>query len=363
MFYRPTKAFINLQALRHNLQQVKKLAPNSKVLAVIKANGYGHGIERVAEQLTAADGFGVASMDDALRLRHKGLLHPILLLEGVFSEAELKLVAQNRLDIVVHSQYQLKWLLHQRFEQSQNIWIKIDTGMHRLGFQPDSVTSVIEQLKTSKNQFYITLMTHFASADINDESGRNTTHKQISCFERCRTKGYAASSANSAAIVGYPHSQLDWVRPGIMLYGAGFGNDSLHRYNLQPVMRLESQIQALNWIVKGESVGYGHKWTASRDSLIAVVAIGYGDGYPRHAKNGTPVLIHGQKMPLVGTVSMDMITVDVTTIAQKVKIHDRVVLWGDEHLTVDEVAEYSDTIGYELLCGVTQRVPNIEENP
>lgn len=362
MFYRPAKAFINLRALRHNLKQVKKLAPNSKILAVIKANGYGHGIERVAEQFTAADGFGVASMDDALRLRQKGLLHPILLLEGVFSETELKLVAQNRLDIVVHSQHQVEWLLNTHFEQSQNIWLKIDTGMHRLGFHPDSVSMVLEQLKNSKSPFNITLMSHFASADVASEAGTTTTLKQFKCFQMFMDEKFPASLANSAALVRYPETQLDWVRPGIMLYGAGLCAQSLHRYNLQPVMRLESSIQALHWISKGESVGYGQRWTADKDSFIAVVAIGYGDGYPRHAKNGTPVVIHGQRVPLVGTVSMDMITVDVTKIADQVAINDRVILWGNEKLSVDEVAKHSDTIGYELLCGVTQRVPNIEEN-
>jgi len=362
MFYRPTKAYINLKALRHNLQQVKKLATASKVLAVIKANGYGHGIERVAKQLTSADGFGVASIDDALRLRQKGFLHPILLLEGVFSKEELSLVIQNRLDIVVHSQYQVEWLLNQRFEQSQNIWIKINTGMHRLGFEPDSISSVIAQLQSSENPFNFTLMSHFSSADVATEVGEKTTLKQLSCFEKFKPDQLTASIANSAALVRYPQSQYDWVRPGIMLYGAGLGTQLLNRHNLQPVMRLESTIQALHWVAKGESVGYGQKWTASEDSLIAVVAIGYGDGYPRHAKNGTPVEIHNQKVPLAGTVSMDMITVDVTKIANQVSIHDKVILWGSQQLSVDEVAEYSGTIGYELLCGVTQRVPHIEEN-
>lgn len=361
MNYRPAKAYINLAALRHNLQIAKKLAPDSKILAVIKANGYGHGISRVAQQLSAADGFGVACIDEALHLRHQGFLHRILLLEGLFSASEMPIVIQNRLDVVIHSQHQLQWLLDYRTSALLNIWIKVDTGMHRLGFHPDAVGGVIQQLEQSINPYHITFMSHFASADEPGSFARQFTHQQLNCFSQT-TESYSfpQSFANSAALFHYPKSHLDWVRPGIMLYGSGYAKRTLHQLALKPVMRLESQIQALHWVQKGDSVGYGNRWVASKDSLIAVIAIGYGDGYPRHAEDGTPVLVHGAKMKLAGKVSMDMITVDVTPIANKVQIGDRAILWGCDEITVDDVAKHSGTIGYELLCGITTRVPKIE---
>lgn len=204
-------------------------------------------------------------------------------------------------------------------------------------------------------------MSHFASADETSREAKGFTQKQLNVFKDIVAKyEYPLSFANSAALLHYPQSQYQWVRPGIMLYGAGYAKRTLHELALKPAMRLESQIQALHWIPKGDCVGYGNHWQAPKDSLIAVVAIGYGDGYPRHAKEGTPVLIHGKKMPLAGRVSMDMITVDVTKIASKVQVGDRVVLWGCDEITVDDIAKCADTIGYELLCGVTRRVPMIE---
>ena len=362
MSYRPIKAIINLNALQHNLQVAKQLAPQSKVLAVIKANGYGHGIERVAKQLSAADGFGVASIDEALVLRQKGFLHRILLLEGLFCEQELPLVVQNRLDLVVHSQYQLQWLLDFEHKNQLNIWIKIDTGMHRLGFHPDAVEGVIHQLETSANKYQIHLMSHFANADDNSAVGKKFTLQQKTAFHSSiQTSDFPQSLANSAALFHYPKTQLDWVRPGILLYGAGYNKRIKSQLNLKPVMKLQSQIQALHWVPKGESVGYGNRWTAPKDSLIAVVAIGYGDGYPRHAPDGTPVSVRGHRMPLAGRVSMDMITIDITKFADQIDIGDTVTLWGDELVSVDEVADLCGTIGYELLCGITARVPIIEQ--
>jgi len=361
MMYRPAKAYLNLPALKHNLRCVQRLAPESKVLAVIKANGYGHGIERVAHQLSGADAFGVASIDEAMLLRQKGFLHRILLLEGLFSESELPVVTQNRLDVVIHSDYQLDWLLNSQLAVQLSVWIKVDTGMHRLGFDIQQLASVIAKLERSDNQFSIHVMSHFSSADEKTTSAKDFTHAQIAKFSTAtQSYQYYKSLANSAGLVFYPESHYDWVRPGICLYGAGsFTEASPQLASLQPVMQLESQIIALKTIQKGESVGYGNTWVANRKSLIAVVAIGYGDGYPRHAPSGTPVLIHGERLPLVGRVSMDMITVDLTDIQSDTHIGDKVVLWGND-LTVDEVAECSGTIGYELLCGVTKRVPMIE---
>lgn len=353
--YRPTKAYINLPALRHNLNVVKSIAPRSKVLAVIKANGYGHGITRVAHHLNSADGFGVASIDEAMILRQKGFLHRILLLEGLFSEAELALVYQHRLDLVVHSHHQLEWLLDSPFDSKINVWVKMDTGMHRLGFYPSDVGWVVEQLQNSSKPFQIHLMTHLASAD----ESVSFTEKQITDFESLSKQyDYPKSLANSAGLQAYPATHKDWVRPGIMLYGAGQCQDGLTA--LKPVMTLISEITALKWVPKGDYVGYGNSWQAPRDTFVGVVAIGYGDGYPRHAPTGTPVLINGHRVSLIGRVSMDMICVDVTDIAETVDIGETVVLWGDAKLTVDDVARYSETIGYELLCGITQRVPIIE---
>ncbi|BBP45978.1 alanine racemase 1 [Thiosulfatimonas sediminis] len=361
MIYRPAKAYINLSSLAHNLRLIKQLAPNSKVLAVIKANGYGHGICRVAQQLSNADGFAVASLDEALLLRQKGFLHRILLLEGLFTAAELPQVLHNRLDLVIHSQYQLEWLLAHRHSVALNVWIKIDTGMHRLGFHPDAVQSVVQSLMESDNSYQLNFMSHFASADELQVHSQAFTQQQIECFKtHCQAWDYKCSLANSAGILHYPESHLDWVRPGILLYGAGVPIKPRHPF--KPVMRLESQVIALKWIPAGDFVGYGNRWQAKKDTYVGVIAIGYGDGYPRHAKDGTPVVVNGERVPLIGRVSMDMITVDLSHQVDKVKVGDRAILWGDALLSVDEVAQCADTIGYELLTGITLRVPFIEVN-
>ncbi|WP_373017246.1 alanine racemase [Thiomicrorhabdus sp.] len=353
--YRPAKAYIHLPALRHNLQVVKNLAPQSKVLAVIKANGYGHGINRVAHQFNSADGFAVACIDEAIVLRQKGFLHRILLLEGLFSEAEIPLVYQHRLDLVVHSFHQLDWLLNSQYQAAINVWVKIDSGMHRLGFDPEDVSGVVEQLEQSDKAFQIHLISHLASADESEAF----TMKQIDCFESTtKVYSYPKSLANSAGLQEFKQAQYQWVRPGIMLYGAG-QCESCHPH-LKPAMTLVSEIIGLKKVSKGEYVGYGNTWQAERDTEVGIVAIGYGDGYPRHAPSGTPVLIHGQRVPLIGRVSMDMICVDLTDLSKKAHIGDEAILWGDKSLSVDEIAECAGTIGYELLCGITQRVPIIE---
>ena len=361
--YRPTKALINLPALANNLKLAKEMAPQSKVLAVIKANGYGHGIERVAQQLSAADAFGVASIEEAMLLRQKGFLHRILLLEGLFSDAEIPIIVQNRLDLVIHSEYQLKWLLNSHIEVPLTVWIKVDTGMHRLGFDVQQLQSIISQLENSPHNFVIHIMSHFASADEHNSDGQLFTEKQLKIFNKAtKPYDYPKSLANSAGVIHYPESHFQWIRPGIFLYGAGIYNEQSNSGYIerqQAVMQLESEIIAIKTVQEGEYVGYGNTWQADRKSKIGVVAIGYGDGYPWHAKNGTPVLINGQKMPLVGRVSMDMITVDLTDALDSVAIGDKVILWGAD-LSVDEVAQFCGTIGYELLCNVTQRVPMIE---
>lgn len=357
--FRPVKAYVDVSALHHNLNQVRQMAPQSKVLAMVKANGYGHGLLRVANQLSAADGFGVASLDEAIVLRQQGFLHPIVLLEGVFSEAEWSWVQQLRLDCVIHSAYQLQGLLKQTIGSPINIWIKIDTGMHRLGFLPSDVAEVLATLQPLASKVNVHLMSHFSSAD---EPNSHVTQAQFDCFmDLVGSQDYPKSLANSAAIFHFPETHLDWVRPGIMLYGAGGFDTQLTQHGLKPVMHLVSKLCALKWLAPGEKVGYSGTWQAERKSLIGVVAIGYGDGYPRHAPSGTPVWIANQKVPLVGRVSMDMICVDLTDLAEQVSVGEPVQLWGDK-LSVDEVAAWAGTISYELLCGVTARVPFVEIN-
>ena len=361
MFYRPAKAYIHLPALRHNLQIAKSLAPNSKVLAVIKANGYGHGICRVAQQLVGADGFGVASIDEALLLRQKGFLHRILLLEGLFSEIELPLAVQNRLDIVIHSMHQLQWLLRYQTASVINVWIKVDTGMNRLGFPTEQIPSVIKQLEQNPNHFNIHLMSHLASADEESSTAIAFTKNQINDFNfSTEPYDFPTSLHNSAGLQSYGSFRYDWVRPGILLYGIGSTNTPFDKQaQLKTVMRLESAVIATRWIEAGDFVGYGNDWQATKRTCVAVIAIGYGDGYPRHAPTGTPVLVDGKRVPLIGRVSMDMITVDITEHHERIHIDSLATLWG-EGLSVDEVAKFAKTISYELLCGITSRVPMVE---
>lgn len=351
---RPINVQINLASLRHNLTEVKKLAPKSKVWAVIKANGYGHGIARVARQFSAADGLAVASVDEALILREKGFSQRILLLEGVFKPEELDLVETHNLDMAIHSSHQLQWILNTSFKIPLNIWLKVDTGMHRLGFDLTDVSAVLAQLKAHLPLSNIHLMSHFSCSDEN----KKITDQQLAAFNQCcADHNNGRSFANSAAIQQTSHSHYDWVRPGIMLYGAGIMSHLIE--NFKPALTFQTELISLKWIPAGDAVGYGQTWTAKRRSLIGVAAAGYGDGYPRHAPSGTPVLVNGHRVELIGRVSMDMITVDLTDIADQVVIGDSVVLWG-EGLSVDEVAKMAGTIGYELLCGITQRVPVIE---
>lgn len=358
---RAAQATINTSALTHNLQRVRDEAPKSKVLAVIKANGYGHGMECAARALSDADALGVASLEEALQLRDAGIRMPIVLLEGMFEAAELSRIQLHQLQVVIHSQYQIDMLEAMASKNPHGIkltvWLKIDTGMHRLGFEPQLVNQVLQQLQAIRVVNEIILMTHLANAD---DPADDTTRQQLLVLDK--TVGQAnlpQSIANSAGILGWPQTHVDFVRPGIMLYGVnpfidGTGAD----YQLQPVMTLSSRLIAINNVRKGDKIGYGGTWKCPADMPVGVIAIGYGDGYPRHAKNGTPVLLNGKRVPMVGRVSMDMITVDLRT-QPKAQIGDEVVLWGDG-LPVEEVARHATTIAYELLCGVTQRVRFVE---
>ena len=349
-------AEINLSALRLNLQRVRRLAPNARVAAIVKANGYGHGIVRVARALDGADAFGVASIDEALELRSAGISQRIVLLEGVFEAAELPLVQQERLDVVVHHEAQLQLLQRAALDATQplQVWVKLDTGMHRLGFAPVQLPEVLRRLRTCAGIAPdVILMSHLASAD---ERNSSVTTQQVACFETyTHTQHSARSMANSAGILAWPPTHYDWVRPGLMLYGISpFNDSSAAQEGLQPVMTIKSRLIAVNRCKQGDAIGYGGTWICPQDMPVGVVAFGYGDGYPRHAASGTPVLINGQRVALIGRVSMDMITVDLRSQPQA-QVGDPAVLWG-QGLPVEEIARAAATIPYELVCGITQRV-------
>ena len=353
---RPLRAEIRVAALRHNLQRVRDAAPSSRVIAVIKANGYGHGIQMVAHALNSADAFAVASIDEAINLREAGIHQPILLLEGYFDASDLLLLQAYSLQPVIHSAHQLELLEQARITYPFDVWLKIDTGMNRLGFRPAEFASVRARLQESDAVQNIHAMTHFACADDRSDS---MTAKQIELFtETLANTSVSCTLANSAGILGFPDSHRDWVRPGIMLYGASpFADADAASQGLQAVMNLKSELIAVHDVAAGESVGYGADWICEKDTRVGVIAGGYGDGYPRHAPAGTPVLVDGQRVPLIGRVSMDMITVDLTGFDAGVGAP--VLLWG-EGLPADEVALYAETIAYELFCNVAPRVPRIE---
>jgi len=356
---RPLRAVIHTQSLQQNLARVREFAPSSKVMAVIKADGYGHGIATVASSLKNADALAVASIDEALLVRSAVPDGPtVCLLEGVFRAEELDEVFRNRFSLVVHDEEQVRYLESVKNSKPIPVWLKINTGMNRLGIDSRSVAEIYQRLNSCSAVSSVNLMTHFACAD---DPGSSMTEAQLEKFNQA-TQGIDAerSVANSAGVVQWPNSHLDWVRPGIMLYGSSpmLGTPA-NEIGLMPVMSLESELVAMHPVQKGESVGYGASWFAERDTVIGVVACGYGDGYPRHARSGTPVMVNSQRQPLVGRVSMDMITVDLGD-QPRAKVGDPVVLWGEE-LSVDEVAQQAGTIAYELLCQVTRRVTRVVE--
>jgi len=347
-------ASINLNALQHNLQQARNLAPNSKILSMVKANAYGHGLIPVAQALKKTDAFGVACLAEALQLNESSINKPIAIMQGFFSTNDLKTIAENKFEAVIHDMNQIKMLEKTKLSQPIKVWLKIDTGMHRLGIEPEKATHAWQLLQNNQNvQNHPVLMTHFSDSD--DNSNQHT-QEQIKRFTNAtNTLPGAQSLANSAAIIHLSETHCDWVRPGIMLYGASpFIDLSDNTAQLKPVMTLQSEVIAVKKINKGESVGYGSTWTAPCETTIGVVSIGYGDGYPRHAKNGTPVLINNQIAPLVGRVSMDMITVNLHN-HHNAKPGDKAILWG-EGLPAETVAQHADTISYELFCQVTNRV-------
>lgn len=351
---RATRAVINLSALQHNLDVARRAAPHSRQMAIIKANAYGHGLLPVARALHAADAFGVATVDEAVSLREGGVPQPIVLLEGFSSAEELHLIRAYNLQSVVHEPTQIK-LLERHTGKPVTVWLKLDTGMRRLGFDPAQCSGIMHRLiACDEIEQPIKLMTHLACAD---DRNSDVTLQQLRSFDAATVTcpELQQSIANSAGILGWPQAHRDWVRPGIMLYGASPFIDTLgEEHGLQAVMRLESHLISVKTLKKGESVGYGASWTAPREIPLGVVAIGYGDGYPRHAKSGTPVLVNQRRASLIGRVSMDMITLDLSN-CPEAKVGDPVELWGDG-LPVETVAGHADTIAYALLCGVTRRV-------
>lgn len=352
---RPLQAIVHPSALVNNLLVARHAAPASKILAVIKANAYGHGLLRVAQALEESDGFAVLSLEEAVRLREAGFGQPILLLEGVFAEAEMATVTEHRLSLVVHTQEQIDWLRHAWSPLRIDVFLKLNTGMHRLGFAPQELPRVLAALRACPVLGRVTLMTHFATAD--EGAG---VREQLAVFrELNQALALPASLANSAAVLRYPETHADWVRPGIMLYGASpFSDVSAADLGLEPVMTLRSEVIAVQQLKAGARVGYGGSFTADGDMRIGVVACGYADGYPRHAASGTPILVDGIRTRTLGRVSMDMLMADLTPIPQA-GIGMPVTLWG-EGLAVEEVARAAGTISYELLCARAERVPLIE---
>ena len=350
---RPARARINLQALQHNFSRVQQAAPHSKIMAIIKANAYGHGLVRVAQALPAADAFGVACLDEAISLREAGFDRRIVLLEGLFTAEDVGLINGYRLDVVLHHDSQLALLEQGRLLRALDVWVKLDTGMHRLGFEPDSVADVTARLRRIPRLGNIRYMSHFCCADDLDNAA---TGRQLQMFlEAVAASGAEQTLANSAAILGWPDTHRDWVRPGIMLYGGSpLSAQSAQSLDLQPVMTLSTRLIAVNARRQGDAVGYGEDWTCPTDMRIGVAAIGYGDGYPRHAPSGAPVRVNGKPAALAGRVSMDMICIDLSD-HPDAQVGDEVILWG-EGLPVDAVATAAGTISYELLCSVGSRV-------
>jgi alanine racemase len=354
---RPTYETIDLAALQHNLKRVQEIAPGCAVMAMVKANAYGHGIVPVAGALTKADAFGVASLEEGILLRESGITQPIVLMEGLFSTDELPAAIRYHFTLVVHNFRTLEILEQASAIDPIPVWLKINTGMHRLGFDPSEVQAAYQRLLVIKAvKKPIGLMTHFAEADLTTSP---STQQQLEMFNQLTTDFTGPRSlSNSAGIMAWPEARGDWVRPGLMLYGASpFAHKTGLDYGLKPVMTLWSRIIAITQVKKGGKVGYGGTWSAPEDMSIGIVAVGYGDGYPQFARNGTPTLLNGVICPLVGRVSMDMLTIDLRT-QPEAHIGDKVILWG-VGLPVERMAMHNNTSAYEMLTRMTSR-PKIE---
>jgi alanine racemase len=362
---RPLEALIHLDALRHNLQRVRDFAPDARVWSVVKANAYGHGLKRAFEGLRASDGFALLNIDEAQTLRDLDWRGPILLLEGVFEARDLEWCSRLNLWHVVHRPEQIDWLAIHKTEWPHRVFLKMNTGMNRLGFTPPAFRQAWTRLNALTQVEEVSLMTHFSDAD----SPRGIAHQMAVFNEATSDLDGERSLCNSAGILRHaqdPAVRGDWVRPGVMLYGASPDHPEhlAADWALQPAMTLRSRVISVQHLQAGDTVGYGSRYTASAPTRVGVVACGYADGYPRHAPDGTPVLVNGQRAPLIGRVSMDMICVDLSHLPEA-GTGSEVTLWGrgpvhqghPTSLGIDEVASHCGTIGYELMCAVAPRVP------
>jgi len=347
---------VRLADIAANYQLAGRLAPGSQSIAVIKANAYGHGMVEVAQHLqNRVPVFGVAFVEEAVQLRDEGIVKPIIILQGPGRPGDVDEAAARDFWLLLHQQQQVDWVLSAKNAGQLTAWLKVDTGMHRLGFAPDAIDDICAGLRSSPHvQQAPVLCTHLACAD---DLADPLTREQVRVTRECASRnGLDMSIANSAGMLFWPESHAQWNRPGYMLYGlCPTGSFDVGSHGLLPAMAMHSEIIAIRDLAPGEGVGYGHDWVAKRPSKIGTIAIGYGDGYPRHAPNGTPVLVNGKRVPLAGRVSMDAISVDLTGY-DGVQIGDPVELWG-RNLSVNEVASAAGTIGYELLAGLTGRVP------
>lgn len=352
---RPTRIIVEPGALLHNIRRIKTLAPKSQIIAMVKANAYGCGIRSIAPVLDGqVDALGVACLEEALKIRALGVRTPCILFQGIFGADELQTLVSHQLACVVHQPHQLRWILETPLDKPLQVWVKVNTGMHRLGFQAQEAGDVIRALKNCPWVAEpIGLMTHMACAD---EPNRYENQQQIERFNQLdSTSCQMRSMANSAAIMSFPSIHFDAVRPGIMLYGVSpFANKTASELGLMPVMRFVSAVSAIYHHPKGAVIGYSGTWVAKRPSVIGIVPVGYGDGYPRHIQKNTPVWINGMEVPVVGRVSMDMLSVDLTE-HPDVSVGSPVELWG-RHLPVERIAAAAGTIPYELMCQISERV-------
>lgn len=349
---RVTRATVHLDALRANLARARAAAPGSRMLAVLKADAYGHGLLQAAHAMRDADGFAVSYLGEAEPLRRAGYCQRIVLLEGFFDDDEIEAYAADGLDPVIHSSWQIDLLAAHPPSRALDVWLKVDSGMHRLGFQPGEVAAAAERLRGLDSVASLRVLTHLACADDRHDT---TTQEQVRTFNGLGPSGAERSIANSAAILGWPGAHGDWVRPGIMLYGCSPFADDGERPRLEPALTLEARVIAVTEHEAGARIGYGGTFVCPERMPIGIVSIGYGDGYPRRAPNGTPVLVNGRRAALAGRVSMDMINIDLRNVPDA-RPGDRVVLWGEDGLRAEEVADYCETISYELLCQLTNRV-------
>jgi alanine racemase len=360
---RPIEALIHTPALAHNLARAKAAAPDARVWAVVKANAYGHGIERVFAGLQAADGFALLDMNEAERVRALGWRGPVLLLEGAFEPRDLELCSRLGLWHVVHCSEQIDWLAAHKTQQGHRVFLKLNSGMNRLGFKPNAYRSAWARLQALPQVEEISLMTHFADADADPASGRGISAALASFEQVTQDLGGERSVSNSAALLRHSATlRSDWVRSGILTYGSApdFPLHTTQHWGLQPAMTLRTRLIAVQQLHSGDTVGYGSSYTASAPQRIGIAACGYADGYPRHCATGSPILVDGVRCTTVGRVSMDMLAVDLTPVPGA-GLGSEVTLWGNgpagSVLAIDDVARAAGTIGYELMCALASRVP------